>query len=128
MRNIFTINIDQNSFKSYIGQIDWSDKKRSGEITKLSLEFNEKFQEQINLMLFENFKEISKDYQYQINLYSEPYYDQFVSIRIIFETFSEEAQKFYEDHYKLFYNSFSDLFNVYYKSFLDKAKELGYLE
>lgn len=128
MRNIFTINIDQDSFKSYIGQIDWSDKKRSGEITKLSLEFNEKFQEQINLMLFENFKEISKDYQYQINLYSEPYYDQFVSIRIIFETFSEEAQKFYEDNYKLFYDSFSDLFNVYYKSFLNKAKELGYLE
>lgn len=128
MRNIFTINIDQDSFKSYIGQIDWSDKKRSGEITKLSLEFNQKFQEQINLMLFENFKEISKDYQYQINLYSEPYYDQFVSIRIIFETFSEEAQKFYEDNYNLLYNSFSDLFNVYYKSFLDKAKELGYLK
>lgn len=128
MRNIFTINIDQDSFKSYIGQIDWSDKKRSGEITKLSLEFNEKFQEQINLMLFENFKELSKDYQYQINLYSEPYYDQFTCIRIIFETFSEEAQKFYEDNYNLFYNSFSDLFNSYYKLFLDKAKELGYLE
>lgn len=128
MRNIFTINIDQSSFKSYVGQIDWSDSKQVEEITNLSLEFNEKFQEQINLMLFDNFKELSKDYQYQINLYSEPYYDQFTCIRVIFETFSEEAQRFYEDNYNLFYNSFSDLFNSYYKSFLDKAKELGYLK
>lgn len=128
MRNIFTINIDKELYKNYFDQLDFCNYQKLIKMKYLSLEFNQTFQEQINLLLFENFKALSQDYQNQIELSSELCDKEFISLRVIFETSSEEAQQFYETNYNLIYNSFEALFNAYHGLFMDKAKELGYLK